>query len=83
MTKQVNSLSTSRLVNMERQCWADAQYSRQGMSRHNRHSQRSRSRCSGEKVVNMFKMLGCIIHSNCTEACHRVSKKSATLIVKF
>ena len=29
VTKQVSSLLSCRLVNMERQCWANAQYSRQ------------------------------------------------------
>ena len=36
-----------------------------------------------KKVVNIFEKLGCNIPPNCTEACHRVSKKSATVIVKF
>ena len=36
-----------------------------------------------EKVANIFEKLDCNIPSNCTEACYRVSKKSATVIVKF
>ena len=36
-----------------------------------------------EKVANIFEKLDCNIPSNCTEACQRVSKKSATVIVKF
>ena len=39
VTKQVSSLLSRRLINMERQRWANAQYSKTGMSRHNRHSQ--------------------------------------------
>ena len=33
MTKKVNSELSSRLVNTECQCWANAQYLRRGMSR--------------------------------------------------
>ena len=33
--------------------------------------------------MNIFEKLGCNIPSNHIEACHRVSKKSATVIVKF
>ena len=36
-----------------------------------------------ENVVNFFEKLGCKIPSNCTKACHRISKKSATVIIKF
>ena len=36
VTKQVNSLLSTRLINMERQCWANDQYSKR--SRHNRHN---------------------------------------------
>ena len=36
-----------------------------------------------QKYVHIFKKLGCNIPSKCIEACHRVSKKSATVIVKF
>ena len=35
------------------------------------------------KRVNIFEKLGCNIPSNRTEACHRVSKKSATVVIKF
>ena len=33
--------------------------------------------------MNIFEKLGCNIPSNCTEARHRVSKKSATVVIKF
>ena len=35
-----------------------------------------------EKGVNIFEKLGCNIPSNHIEACHKVSKKSVTVIVK-
>ena len=34
-------------------------------------------------VLNVFKKLGCSIPPNRTEACHRVSKNSATVIIRF
>ena len=56
VTKQVDSLLSTRLINMERQCWANAQYSKRSrhnwyniMSRHSRHSGWSWSSCSGGK----------------------------------
>ena len=33
--------------------------------------------------MNVFKKLGCSIPPNRTEACHRVSKNSATVIIRF
>ena len=36
-----------------------------------------------EKVVNIFEKLGYNIPSNCTEASHRVSKKSVPVFIKF
>ena len=33
--------------------------------------------------MNVFKKLGCNIPPNRTETCHRVSKKSATVIIRF
>ena len=38
---------------------------------------------SEEKVINIFEKLHCNILSNAIEVCHRVSKKIATVIVKF
>ena len=56
VTKQVNSLLSTRLINIEHQCWANAQYSKRSrdnrhiiMSRHSRHSGWSWSSCSGGK----------------------------------
>ena len=83
VTKQVSFLLSRRLVNMGRKCWTNAQYSKR--------------ECLGiivipieveadvlkERVVNIFEKIGCNIPSNHIEACHRASKKSATVIVKF
>ena len=36
-----------------------------------------------KKVLNIFGKLGCDIPPERIEACHRISKKSSTVIVKF
>ena len=83
VVKQVNSMLSERLVSMERQCWANAQYSRReclelvGMP------------CSvsdgdlEEKVLKIFEKVGCPIEGNNIEACHQISKKNERIIVKF
>ena len=67
---------------MKRQCLANAQYSRReclgilGIPRE----------VSGEvleEVLNIFDKLGCSISPDHIESCHRISKKSNTVIVKF
>ena len=74
---------SSRLVTLERQCWENAQYSRQecldvvGIP----------CEVSGEvlegKVLNIFDKIGCSISLDHIESCHCISKKSDTVIVKF
>ena len=63
---------------MEHQSQAKAQYSRQEcLDIRDIHSEVEADVLEG-KVVNIFEKLGCNIPSNCTEACDRVSKKSAS-----
>ena len=83
VTKNVNNLLVTRSSTLERQCWANAQYSRQecldvvGIPRE----------VSGEvleeKVLNIFGKLGCDISPDCIEACHCVGRTNDTVIVKF
>ena len=81
--KQVNSLLSRRLVNMERPCWANAQCSPWEFLDIIGIPNEVEADVLEEKVVNIFDKLGCNILANRIEACHRVSKKSATVIVKF
>ena len=83
VTKQVNSLLSNRLVNMERQCKANAQYSRRECMGIIGIPSEVEADVLEENVVNFFEKLSCKIPSNCTKACHRISKKSATVIIKF
>ena len=74
VANQVNSLLSERLVSIERQCWANAQYSIHeclelvGVTR---------SVSDGDleqKVLKIFEKVGCPIKGNNIEACHRISK---------
>ena len=83
ITKNVNNLLVTRLSTLERQCWANAQYSRRecldivGIPRE----------VSGEvleeKVLNIFGKLGCDISPDHIEAYHRVGRTNGEVIVKF
>ena len=83
VTKQVYSLLSSRLLNMKFQCWTNAQYSRWECLDITDTLSEVEANVLEEKFGNIFEMLGCNIPPNCMEACHRESKKSATVIVKF
>ena len=73
ITKNLNTLLSSRSVTLERQCWANAQYSRRecldivGIPRE----------VSGEvleeTVLNIFDKIGCSISPDHIESCHRIS----------
>ena len=83
VTKIVNNLLVTRLSTLERQCRANAQYSRRecldivGIPRG----------VSGEvleeKVLNIFGKRGCDISPDRIEACHRVGRTNDTVIVTF
>ena len=83
ITKNVNTLLPSRLVTLERQCWANAQYS----GRECLDTVVIPSEVSGEvleeRVLNIFDKIGCSIFPDHIEFCHRISKKNDTVVVKF
>ena len=83
VSQQVNSLLSNRLTNMERQCWANAQYSRRECLDVVGIPSEVGADVLEEKVLNIFGKLGCDIPSKRIEACHRISKKSSTVIVKI
>ena len=82
IAKNVNNLSPQRLVDSERQSWANAHYSKRECLKV------VGIRCSvvnnslEEKVIQVFEKLCNIDYSN-TEAFHRTSKKNDRVIVKF
>ena len=83
IAKNVNNLLPQRLVDSERQCWANAQYSKRECLKV------VGIRCSvvnnslEEKVIQVFEKVGCNIDYSNTEAFHRTSKKNDRVIVKF
>ena len=83
VTKEVNSLLLSRLANMERLCWANVQYSRRKCIDIIGIPSEVRADDLEEKVVNTFEKLDRSIPANRIGACHRPSKKNATVMVKF
>ena len=75
VAKQENSVLSERLVSMERQFWANAQYSRRecldlvGVP----HSVSDGG--LEKKVLKRFEKVGCLIKGNNIEACHQIRKK--------
>ena len=82
IVKNVNTLLKKRVIDMERQCWANVQYSRReclevagiprDVSNENLES----------KVLEVFSKVGCEILSSDIEACHRLTNNDR-VIVKF
>ena len=82
IVKKVNTLLNKRVIDMERQCWANAQYSRRGclevagiprdISNDNLES----------KVFEVFSKSGSEMLSRDIEACHRLTNNDR-VIVKF
>ena len=82
IVKNVNTLLKKRVIDMERQCWANVQYSRReclevagipcDVSNENLES----------KVLEVFSKVGCEILSRDIEACHCLTNNDR-VIVKF
>ena len=82
IVKNVNTLLNKRVIDMERQCWANVQYSRRDclevagvpcdVSNENLES----------KVLEVFSKVGCEILSRDIEACHCLTSNDR-VIVKF
>ena len=83
VTKQVNTLLSSRLVSIGRQCWLHAQYSRRECLDIVGIPSEVEADALEEKVVVICEKLRCNIPTERIEACHRISKKNPIVIVKF
>ena len=64
VTKNVNNLLSSRLVDTERQCWADSQYSRREYLDIVRIPREVKDETLEESVVEIFDKLGCSTDSD-------------------
>ena len=83
ITKKVNDLLVDRVTKLERQCWANAQYSRRecleivGIPSNVNHQNLE------QKVLDIFEKVGCTVKNENIEACHRLSQKSDRTIIKL
>ena len=83
IVKQANSLLLKRLVNMERQCWANAQYSRRECLEVVGIPDSVQNNELEDKVLTIFKKIGSEVSPRDIEACHRLKKDNDKVIVKF
>ena len=81
--KQANSLLSKHLVDMERQFWGNAQYSRRECIEVVGIVNSVNNNELEDKVLTVFQKTGCELSPRDPEACHRPSKNSDRVIVKF
>ena len=72
--KQANSLLSKRLVDMERQCWVNAQYSRRESLEVVEISGSVQRNEFEDKVLTIFEKIGSEVSPRDIEACHRLKK---------
>ena len=82
ITKNVNSLLQERVIDLERQCWANAQYSRRECLEVSGIPNTIKQDELENKILTIFKKVGCDIKNENIEACHRVRRQN-NVIIKF
>ena len=83
VVKQANSLLSKRLVDMERQCWANVQYSRRECFKVVDIPDSVQNNELEDKVLTIFKKIGSEVSPRDIEACHRLKKDNDRVIVQF
>ena len=83
ITKKVNSELSSRLVNMERQRWTNAQYWKRECLELVSIPKGVEQKDLEGKVLSVLEKVGCKIDPDNIEDCHRLSKKNDNVIIKF
>ena len=81
--KNVNNLLLTRLSTLERQCWANGQYSRRECLDVVGIPHKVSGEVLEQNVLNIFGKLSCDISPDRIQACHRVGRTNDTVIVKF
>ena len=81
--KHINNLLSQRVVDLERECWANAEYSRRECLEIVSIPRSVDDNSLEEKVVQVFEKVGCNIDSSNIEVCHRITKRNGRVIVKF
>ena len=81
--KNFNNLLLTRLTTLKRQCWANAQYSRQEFLDIAGIPCEVSGKVLKRKVLKIFGKLGCDISPDRIEACHHVGRTNNTVINNF
>ena len=83
ISKNFNDPLSSRLVDIERQCWENSQHSRRECLDIVGIANEVKDESLEVSVVGIFDKLGCSIDADRIEACHRLSKNTKTVTAKF
>ena len=83
VVKKVNNELQKQLITTERQCWANAQYSRRECIEVTGIPLSVSDENLEDKVLKVVKKLGVEVDADNIEACHRIKKDSDRTIVKF
>ena len=83
VTKNVNSLLQQRVIDLERQCWANAQDSRRECLEVAGISESVKQNELEDKVLRIFKKVGCDIPSDNIEAWHCVGRHNNVIINRY
>ena len=79
IVKKVNTLLNKRVIDMERQCWANAQYSRRECLKVAGIPRDVSNENLESKVLEVFSKVGCAILSRYIEACHCLTNNVESL----
>ena len=83
IAKNINNLLSQRVVGLERQCWANAQYLRRECLEIVGIPRSVDDISLEEKVIQVFEKVGCKIDSSNIEACDLITKRNDRVIVMF
>ena len=83
VTKQVSTELTKRIVALERQCWANAQYSRKECSEVVGIPRQVDHNLLETKVLSIFEKIGCTNDPGFIDDCHRLGKNNDRVVNMF
>ena len=83
IAKNINNLLLQQVFDLDRQCWANAQYSRRECLEIVSIPRSVNDNSLEEKVIQVFEKVGCNIDSSNIEECHCITKRNDRVIVKF
>ena len=83
VAKRVNNELTKQIATLERQCWANAQYSRKKCVEVVGIPHQVDDKHLEAKVLSIFQKVGCSIAPESIDDCHRLGKNNDQVIVKF